>query len=295
MVATYQGKQYHLSGGRWRRKTASGSFLMPIGFTPFQTTQRRTKAKAKARAPVPARPSLEVKHLTLPEQTATLQVLAGSANNGPANSVLCMCQMYDRNSALMLPGVSSSEYVGSWITPQYGINHKLQLTFDDIVQSHADSQQGFNIFAWQLLVKVSGNKADVTTATFADWASSILALCKRELFEANFDADFLEYHQKSKTVQVIKKWRVNTSQDKKYGIAPTSTAETSASPKNITVTHNHPPLNKKQKITPAEDAGKAGLLNDTWIPLVMFTCDQMTANTGSVAIRFGSRFYYTDA
>jgi hypothetical protein len=238
----------------------------------------------------------EKKFLTLPEQTATLQVLAGSAANGPANSILLFPQCFDRNSQLLGQGLTSSNCIGSWITPIYGINHKIELTFNDLAPNHADSQQGFNIYMWKLLVKVSGNKADLTTNSFADWAASVSAMCKRELFEANFDADFLEYSQRNKNIQVLSKWRVNTSQDKKYaigGIDATNLA-TRAPPKRYTVTHYIPKPNQKQRVTVGAAGVSEGILNDTWVPAVMYTCSELSANTGTVAIRHGSRFYFTD-
>ncbi len=235
----------------------------------------------------------ECKHVTLGEQTATLQVLAGSANNGPDNSILIFPAMFDRNTPVFERGVDAEKFLGSWVTPAYPLNHKIELSFNDLVSSHADSAQGFNIDMYVLKVKISGNKADLTTASFATWAASVSALCKREIWEANFDSDFLVYSQKSKTVQVVSKWRVSTSQNQKYSVPNTDGTQITAPPKRYTVNHMTPQPGHKQRITMA-DNGNDGLLNDCWLPLVMYTCAELTANTGSVAIRHGSRFYFRD-
>lgn len=259
--------------------------------------KKNGKSKAKSKAfNVPRKSNLEVKFVTLSEQTATLQALGGSGNNGPENSLLLFPELFHRDSQVLERGVAADEYIGAWCTPAYKLNHKIELAFDDIVSTHADSAQGFNVDIYELIVKISGNKADLTRASFSDWAASVSALCKRELFESNFSSDFLSYEQRNRNITVVSKKRVNTNQLRKYVVPNTDTTQICAPPKRITISHSVPKVGRKQRITQLDaPTVTSGILNDVHIPLVMLCCNEMTVNTGSIAVRHGSRFYFQDS
>lgn len=238
--------------------------------------------------------SMEKKILTCPIKTVTLRNLAGSKVNGPKNSIILQCQGFSPFSQALLQGTGSDECIGSWITPMYGINHKFEMDFSGLVPTHADSKAGFNIDVYVINVRVSGNKSGLTGGdNFATWSAEMENILQSEIYEAGFDSDYLEYTEKNRNVSVVSRWRVKASQDRKFSIQAGDIM--CAPPKRYTVTHSAPAPGKKQRLTATTDDPAVFTMNDTHQPCVLIMCDELTANTGTVAVRHTSRMYFTDA
>jgi hypothetical protein len=290
MVATYQGKSYHLSGGRWRRKTASGSFLMPKGFTPYQTTQRRKKAKPKAsRYHVPAlKRNKDIKQISIEGHALTLGVNVGSEANGIANSLYTYPAMFSNQTPPWSQGVSADEFIGSWISPEY-LKQKWRVEFPNIDATHADSLGGFLVRCTLVSVRIPGSKSEANTTSFANWAVDVDKVVKRETFQSNLDSDYLEFATANRNVKVIKSFTLNPNQNQKLKINYASDAV--APP--ICFSHNWSLPRFKQRVTKV-DTGH-GVMNDMFLLSAIFTCEQLSSNTGTINVDTSSRFYYTDS
>lgn len=292
-----------MARGRMRRgqSFAPRSGRRTHAATTLQRRWRANKARKFTRKPTRLPPGVKVrldntekKIVTLSPQSTDLRVLAGSAANGPKNSLVLLPQGFNAASQALTQGLTIGNYIGSWITPQYGINHKIELSFDGLVPTHADSKQGFNVEVYVCRVKISAAKAGIGEShNFAVFAQQCLDICQSELYESSFDADKLTYREMNRNVQVVAHWRVNTSQDKKLAIQAGDYM--AAPPKNYSISHKTPVPGSKQRLTGSSDATPVGMLLDCHIPCVLLMCNELTANTGVINVRHASRMYFIDA
>jgi len=286
-MVQYKGQNYALKGGRWRRKTQQGAFLMPVGFTPFQP--KSGKGRKMVRYTVPAlKRNKDIKQVDLAVVTHSLSHNTGSEANGIKNSTYTYPAMFSGATPNWASGTRANEFIGSWVNSEY-LKQKWRVEFPGIVASHVDSLAGFQVRCTLVAIRVPGSKADADLTNFTLWASDIDRIAKRETFNSDLDSDYLEFATRNRNVKVISQRTLKPSQDSKLKINYASDAV--APP--IEFSHNWYCPNFKQRVTKLGDG--YGCLNDNYIYCAIFTCNELTANTGNIGVQTSSRFYYTDS
>ncbi len=237
--------------------------------------------------------NVEMLSIVLPNQLTNMA--ANSATTAiPKNTTLFMPAMF--NSATETPTVNQPN--GQWLTPKY-LTSKFRISFDKIVADHADSRKGFNIWLYHGVIKNTGSKNGARVDSQANWTTDIETLVGQELVNSDFSSDYLDFTQKNRNVQIIKKQMLKPSRDntiRKAIIAGTS-EEVYTAPSPICMTIKHQVPNFKQRYARPNIGTSAlidPLLNNMYIPFVAVCCDELTRNTGTITVEQSSKFYFTD-
>jgi hypothetical protein len=184
------------------------------------------------------------------------------------------------------------------MTPCY-INQKFRISFDKIVPDHADSEKGFNLRMHVVRLKVTPSKFGARVDSLANFSADVEANILLQLRNSNMTADFLEYSRKNRDIQILSTEHIKPNRNSaiRKVITTGTTDEIFSCPPPICKTVNHSIAKLKTRvmpdafISPSADQFPANL----WVPLVAFTCEELSLQTGTITIEHASRTYYQDA
>ncbi len=230
----------------------------------------------------------EIFQYTLAPQSANFAAVAASAIQS-ANTKVFLGALYNRNTTQLEQAVR-----GDWICPKF-YTDKYRINFDGIVQDHADSAAGFLLRMHVVQVKIAPNKVPVATDTQANWATEIEALVNREVASSNITADFLEFAKANRNIRVIstETIRPNRNQMIRKNLQVGTVGENYSCPPPVCKTVRHQIPQFKQKLN--ANGSVSPKLEQSYVNAVVFTCSQLSTNTGHFQIEHSSKFYFTDS
>ena len=210
----------------------------------------------------------------------------------PKNTSIHMPCMFNANdTALEYP------FQGNWLTPKY-LTSKFRLSFDRIIPDHADSAKGFSLYMIQGVIKSTGDKSGADTSSYANWCADILTLVGSQLVDSDFDSDYLEFTKKNRNVKIIKRQLIKPKRDQsiRKAIMSATDGESYTAPPPICFSVKHELPNFKQRVSDPNpvSAQIEPQLNNMYVPFVVFQCNELSRNTGTITVEQSSRFWYTD-
>ena len=178
--------------GRWKRN-------------PARLTRRRVKRRSAKRR------NLEVKTQTHAVRIDELKYGGGSALLGPSNSVVLMAGLFGgRNgddtpltSTGLTPGTGCNGLIGCYVTPAYPSSMKLDIDYKTIVPVNGNAYPNPNLRIIHGFYKNTGDKMNASLADNFAWVDEVRANLLKELFDSDYDADYLAYTQKSRNVKIL--------------------------------------------------------------------------------------------
>ncbi len=235
-------------------------------------------------AMVPQAYNVETLHANLVPQTSAFGVVAEDANT-PKNTKVYLPAMWERNT-------TAWHINGAWMTPCY-INQKFRISFNNMVANHADSAKGFILRMHTVSLKITPAKFGARTDSFANFSADCEAQVLLQLRNSSMNSDFLEYSTRNRDIQIIKTQEIRPSRDRSIvkQSVDDGTNEIFSAPPPVCRTVNH--RIAKLKTRCVGDASPKLPVN-LWVPCVVFTSDQLSANTGTFTIEHSSRTYYQD-
>lgn len=230
----------------------------------------------------------EIFQYALAPQTANFAAVAATATQSK-NTKVFLGALYNRNSTALEQAVR-----GDWICPKF-YTDKYRISFEGIVPDVADSNQGFLLRMHVVQVKIAPNKVPVATDTQANWATGIEDLVNREVAQSNITADFLEFAKANRNIRVIstETIRPNRNQMIRKNISTGTSGENYSCPPPVCRTVKHRIPQFKQKLNANGSVNPK--LEQSYVNAVVFTCHQLTTNTGHFVIEHSSKFYFTDS
>ncbi len=230
----------------------------------------------------------EIFQYTLSPQSASFGANAASAIQS-ANTKVFLGALYNRNTTVLEQAVR-----GDWICPKF-YTDKYRISFDGIVPDHADSNKGFLLRMHVVQVKIAPNKVPVATDTQANWSTEIEALVNREVAASNITADFLEFAKSNRNIRVIRTETIRPNRNAmiRKNLQVGTTGENYSCPPPVCRTVKHQIPQFKQKLN--ANGSVSPKLEQSYVNAVLFTCDQLSTNTGSFTIEHSSKFYFTDS
>ncbi len=291
---------------KWRKgmkKGKGGKYYYPA---------KRGKKKAVRKAVARVQQKTELKDRVAHPSAYDLSTFTGSPTNGPADSHIMVPESF---LSTMSQGDLNGQLHGNEYCPKY-LNLKLKLNFEFLSPFGGEGEshpQSYNIMLTQGWVKISLKQSGALTQvhqnvssgrdqpafpTGADPHSLAVAICKRALYQANFNREFLSYEKRSyDDVKVIKRFRVFGDMRKKFVIPDQDTiasATTVAPDKHYSL--NWRMVNKKQELAPIIGATTTYGNAETWIPFVMVTMEHDVSLTSETKLRIenANHFTYSD-
>ena len=261
----------------------------PVRKKPYKKRQNKKPYKKKAYPSargnmVPLAYNVETLIADLPPQTSAFGVVAQD-DNTPKNTKVYLPAMWERNT-------SDHPINGSWMTPCY-INQKFRISFNNMVANHADSAKGFILRMHTVSLKITPSKFGARTTSLANFAADCEAQVLLQLRNSSMNSDFLEYSTRNRDIQIISTQEIRPSRDRSIvkQSVDDGTNEIFSAPPPVCKTVNHRVAKLKTRVGTITN-NKLPL--NLWVPCVVFTCDQLTANTGTFTIEQSSRTYYQD-
>jgi hypothetical protein len=142
-------------------------------------------------------------------------------------------------------------------------------------------------------------------ATQADFEAAVFVALKKELFNSNITSDYLDFDQANRNIKVFSSFNIRPNRNNMIlqdtinttNVIPSTTDTTKSftvpPPKTFSVFHTVPKL--KTKVARATGGASGAMFPvNLWVPFTMFTCQQLTANSGHFNIEHSSRMYFTD-
>lgn len=248
------------------------------------------KAKGRRKVTAPAKKyNLEIKHIT---SSKTLGNFA--ANSESATNV--------KNSHLMVPvqcmskieqGLGQGKLIGEWICPKY-----CTLKYE-IVASHIDPTYMPYMAVWETIgwLKSTGSKANIALTNEATWASALKVEVMRELRDSEVTSDFLNFDQKNRNLHIVSHRRLKFNMDGKAAAdysALSNLPDTVAPPIQRRINFNRALPNNKTRLEVLADSS-GYVANDSFVPFILLTCNELDAHGSYFTVNHMSRFYYTDS
>lgn len=290
----------------------------------FQKKKPPMKRRHYKKKPAPARRAVkrvqqktELKdRVVRPAAHDLTGALAGSVTNGPSGSYIMVPESFMNT---MSQGDLNGQLHGNEYCPKF-LNMKVKLNFEHLDPfggpgpAPFTNPQTYYITLTQGWVKISlkdsGALAETHTNTSsgrkqpafsagADPHSLATSICKRALFQANFERDFLSYEKRSyDDVKIIRRFRVYGDQRKKFVIPDQgldgAINNTIAPDKHYSL--NWRMTNRKQELAPITGATQNYGNAQTWIPFCMVTLkgDVGFSTTTKLTIEQANHFTYSD-
>lgn len=242
--------------------------------------------------------STEKYQMRLGSQSVAVAHQAGSATNGPANSMILLPVGFNEHTTFTDSDGHNYSVNGSWLKPLFW-STKVRISFDHIIPTHAESNKGFIVRMYHGLLKNTCDKMGGTHTTQANLSASVLTELKKELYESDISADFLDYSKKNRNLQILGKWVVKPNRNQQIRMiatAPTPGASavsqySAPPPVCYTIKHKVPPL--KQRVTTDTTHDYPAMIH-TWVPWILVCCDQLNTHTGTITAEHSGRMYFTD-
>jgi hypothetical protein len=232
----------------------------------------------------------EIFQYELSPQTADFGVVAAVPDVQSKNTKVFLGALYNRNTTPLTQAIRGKDITPTFYTDKY------RVSFAGIVADHADSAMGFILRMHVVQVRIAPSKVPVATDSIANWATGIEALVNREVASSNLTSDFLEFSHKNRNLKIVSSTEVRPNRNNmiRKHISTGSSGEVYSAPSPMCYTIKHQVPTWKQKLVGIANTF-APKLENMWIPAVVFTCDNLSSNTGTFKIEHSSKFYFKDS
>ena len=241
--------------------------------------------------------SREVKHIATPVESVIVAAHVQDSANMENGKLMYPCG-FNADQPHINQGTGCNALIGCFIRPLY-CTQKFQVQFDALDYSHADTNKGLRLRCRSGWVRNTGAKSgSSTTGTAAAWQAHINYMVLTELQAADLDADYLTFRQRSRNVMIVKDSYIKPKLNQNMG-APDGLGTTDICAPEVNFTINWDKTKgfprTKTRLVPTGSAPTSLVLHNHWIPFTYWSCDQLTANTGTIQVLSSSRYYFTDA
>jgi hypothetical protein len=200
-------------------------------------------------------------------------------------------------------GTGCSALIGCFIRPLY-CTQKFKISFKGLDLDKTVVNSGLKLRCRSGWIRNTGAKAGASVSTTSTaWQNLINVMVHKELQDADFDADYLQFTRKNRNIMVVKDSFLKPKLNQRVGVdagdLTGNTAVESYAPE-ICFTINWDKtrgwLRNKTRLEPTGSHPTQLVLHNQFIPFVYFSCEQLTnVNEGHIEVKSSSRYYFTDA
>lgn len=302
------------------------NFLMAHKFTGKRRrggaafSRRRSKPAKRARRGVrravrPSRRRLktnqEVKSSIHEVRVDELGFMAGSVAAGPANSLCLLAGLFggDKDVAAdvstgLVPGAGCFDIVGCFITPAYPSSMKLDISYKELVVVDGEAYPNPNLRVMHGFYKNTGDKMSADLTNNSTWIKSVRVALLKELFEADYTADYLAYTRKSRNIKILSDRLIRP----KKAVAvqmPHSDSSSIVAP-NSQLKYKWPHSKVKTRMAQSQESGVDPRVrmvpHNLWVPFLLMLVpgipadigDPPTDTYGHLRVRSVTKAYFND-
>lgn len=251
----------------------------------------------------------EVKHIETAVQSQNVAFVAGSTGQ-MQNGQLFFPAGFNSVTTHIPQGMGCNALIGCWIRPLY-CSQKFDIDFSTLDLDKASVNKGLRLRCRSGWIRNTGAKSgalNTASTTSAQWQVIVKNMVVQELQDADIDSSYLEYTRKSRNILMVKDSYLKPKLTQRIGIDTQNVdggqlvpAMDSFAPHiNFTINWDKTKgwLRNKTRLEPThvQHSDAELVLNNTYIPFVYFSCEQLTnTNEGHVTIKSSSRYYFSDA
>ncbi len=243
----------------------------------------------------------EVKHIETASDSKNVAFVASGQTQMPNGQVFYPCG-FNTDLSHLSQGTGCHGLVGCFIRPLY-LSQKFKISFSGLDLDQEVANSGLKLRCRSGWIRNTGAKCGASVSTdSAAWQNLINVMVHKELQDADYDADYLQYTRKNRNIMIVKDSFLKPRLNQRMGSDPAgagSAALNSYAPE-ICFTINWDKtkgfLRNKTRLEPTGSHPTQLVLHNQFIPFVYFSCEQLTAtNQGHIEIKSSSRYYFTDA
>lgn len=231
----------------------------------------------------------EVKSQTMTTQTYTVAHSA-KTDTQMANGQIILPGPFNTHGPKLVQGTGENDLIGVWAMPRYLIQRFI-VNWASLT-GHGDLAKGPELRVRMGFIKNTGWKHGARTDSYAHWCDDINKLVHHEIQKSGMDDNFLTYSKRNRTVVILKDYMVRPNLNQRVADTDSQNHDF-APPKNIEVKWDRMALfpRNKQRMTHVADAY---VMNNTFIPFVYFSSNNITVHMGALDIHTSSKFYFSD-
>lgn len=299
---------------RFKRKRVGPFGRHPRARRPRGVKRRRsTRARVKRRRPA-KRANLEVKTQTHDIRSDTVAFSGGSSAHGPANSLLLLGGLFggrdihDTASTTtgITPGTGCHGLIGCYITPAYPSSMKLDINWKTLQLVAGKPFPNPNLRIIHGFYKNTGDKMDASLVDNFSWIDAIRSHLLKELFDSNYDADYLEYTQKSRNIKILSDRYIRPKRATAVQVPDNTTVPTSIIAPNQELSYKWPHKKMKTRLMPSvflthdtppvPGTQEVMMPHNLWVPFLLCLAPGLTeTGFGAVTVRSVTKAYFHDA
>lgn len=262
----------------------------------FQRRRRPFKGKKPAgRKPKIYKSMKYQREIKTSEMTTQTYTVSHSAKTDTqmANGQIILPGPWNEHAPKLVQGVGCDDnLVGCWLTPRYCVQRFI-LNFASLT-GHADLSKGVEFRCRYGFIKNTGHKSDARVDSYAHWCDDINKLVHAEIQSSGMDDNFLTFSKRNRAVVVTGDFMIRPSLNRRVADTDSQNHDF-APPRNIEIKWDRQklfPTNQKQRMT---HVGDAYVMNNSYIPWIYYSSNNITTNMGALDIHTSSKFYFSDS
>lgn len=283
------------------------------GLVPRRILRRRRGRVHPSRRNRVKKSNLEVKFHQHAVRADQLGAHAGSAAFGPSNSLTLLAGLFGGNfgdpgdvTTGLIPGTGCTDIIGCWTTPAYPTSMKLDISYKQLTYVTGEPYPNPNLRILHGFYKNTGDKMNADLTTTASWITSIREALLRELFDSDYDADFLAYTKKSRNIRILSdkliRPRKSVAVQVAQGFDPAG--QVAADGVGIVAPDSHlsykwPHSKHKSRMELSHQAVSGDdrmVAHNSWVPFLLMLVPGITsAGHGYLSVRSVTKAYFHDA
>lgn len=243
----------------------------------------------------------EVKHIETEADSKNVQFTASGSTQMPNGQVFYPCG-FNHLTSHISQGTGCTALIGCFIRPLY-CTQKFKISFKGLDLDKTVANSGLKLRCRSGWIRNTGAKAGASVSTDSSaWQNLINVMVHKELQDADYDADYLQFTRKNRNIMIVKdsflkprlNQRMGTDDAGAGGVAVDSFAPEICFTINWDKTKGW--LRNKTRLEPTGSHPTQLVLHNQFVPFVYFSCEQLTnTNQGYIEVKSSSRYYFTDA
>lgn len=243
----------------------------------------------------------EVKHIETEADSKNIAFVASGATQMPNGQVFYPCG-FNHITSHISQGTGCSALVGCFVRPLY-CTQKFKISFAGLDMDKTVVNSGLKLRCRSGWIRNTGAKAGASVSTDSSaWQNLINVMVHKELQDADYDADYLQFTRKNRNIMIVKDSFLKPKLNQRMGTddAGAGNLAVNSYAPEICFTINWDKtkgwLRNKTRLEPTGSHPTQLVLHNQFIPFVYFSCEQLTnTNQGHIEIKSSSRYYFTDA
>lgn len=255
--------------------------------------------------------NLEVKTQTHAVRVDELGFHGGTVHVGPSNSLVLLAGLFGGHDSVtpadtttgLIPGNGCEDVIGCYTTPAYPSSMKLDISYKELQVVAGSSFPNPNLRIIHGFYKNTGDKIGADLTSNSTWINAIRITLLKELFDSDYDSDYLAYTQKSRNIKILSdrliRPRKATAVQLPLGTEPGEFISAILAP-NSQLSYKWPHSKYKTKLVGTVDTSAFTntrmVPHNAWVPFLLALAPGIaTAGHGHLRVRSVTKAYFNDA